>query len=97
VTFILSTTLQILIYLFKTYSFILIGSAILRMVNADASNPIVSFVHGISEPPSKWITRKFPKLIVRNASQIIDLGPIVVLLFVGALLIALENALLYVR
>jgi uncharacterized protein YggT (Ycf19 family) len=97
VNFILSTFIQILIYVLKTYSFVLIASAILRMVNADNSNPVVSFVHGISEPPARKVTKMFPKLLVRNGQQIIDLGPIVVLLAVGACLIALENALMYVR
>ena len=95
--FVLSTIIQILIYVLKTYSFILIASAVLRLVRADATNPVVSFVHAISEPPSRWVTRKFPKLVVRSGPQIIDLGPIVVLLAVGAVLIALENALIYVR
>jgi uncharacterized protein YggT (Ycf19 family) len=97
VNLVLSTVLQILIYVLKTYSFFIIASAVLRLVRADESNGLVSFVHTISDPPARYLSRKFPKLVMRNGPQIIDLGPIVVLLLIGALIIVLQNAQLAVR
>ena len=92
---IFSTIVQIFMYIIRIYTFVLLASSILRMVKADETNQIVSFVHLISDPPARWLTRKFPKLLLRSGYQVIDLGPIVLIVALGALLIALGNLLQY--
>ncbi len=88
---IVATIVQILIYLIRTYSLVLLASAILRLVRADESNGLVRFIHTLSDPPARALTRRFPKLVIRSGYQIVDLGPIVLLVGLGCIIIALEN------
>jgi uncharacterized protein YggT (Ycf19 family) len=87
----LATVVQILMYLIRIYTFVLLASAILRLVKADENNGIVRFLHALSDPPARALTRRFPKLVIRGGYQMIDLGPLILLLALGCILIALEN------
>lgn len=44
------------------YIWILIGRVIISWVNADPYNPIVRFLHEITEPPLRYIRRFLPPL-----------------------------------
>jgi uncharacterized protein YggT (Ycf19 family) len=87
----LAMVLDILIYVIRIYTFVLLASAILRLVRADETNGIVRVVHALADPPARAITRKFPKLVVRSGHQIIDLGPILLLVGLGCVIIALGH------
>jgi|GEM_PF-5008378 len=90
---VLSTIVQILIYLVRTYTFVLLASAILRLVRADETSPIVKWIHLLADPPARALTRRFPKLVLRSGHQLVDLGPIILLVGLGCLVIILENVL----
>lgn len=71
------------------YMFIIIARAVLSWVNPDPYNPIVRFIHNITEPVMYWIRRHIP--VVFGG---IDLSPIVVLLAVMFLQKFLVNTLM---
>ena len=58
------------------YILVVIVAVVLSFVNADRHNPIVQFIHQITEPVFVWLRRKFPYLVVGN----FDLSPLVVIL-----------------
>lgn len=91
-----ATIVQILMYLIRGYTFVLLASAILRLLRADESVGIVRMIHVLSDPPARALTRRFPKLVIRSGYQMVDLGPIVLLVGLGCVLIALENLHRYV-
>jgi uncharacterized protein YggT (Ycf19 family) len=88
---ILTMILDILIYIIRIYTFVLLASSLLRLVRADETGGIVRFVHALSDPPAKLLTRRFPKLAIRSGNQIIDLGPIILLVGLGCVIIALTH------
>lgn len=59
----------------NVYMMIIIAQAILSWVNPDPYNPIVRFIHNVTEPLLSFIRRKIP-VIYAN----IDFSPIIVLL-----------------
>jgi YggT family protein len=42
------------------YQWILVARMIISWVNADPRNPIVSFIHAVTEPPMRLIRRRLP-------------------------------------
>ena len=77
--FILSNFLQaiatVLNYALSIYMWIVIARAVLSWVNPDPYNPIVRFIHNVTEPVLYRIRSKLPVNFVG-----IDLSPIVVFL-----------------
>jgi YggT family protein len=59
----------------NVYMMIIIAQAILSWVNPDPYNPIVRFIHNVTEPLLSFIRNKIP-VIYAN----IDFSPIIVLL-----------------
>jgi len=55
---------------------LVVCSCDLSFVNADRYNPIVQFIHQITEPVFNWLRIRFPYLIVGS----FDLSPLVVIL-----------------
>ncbi len=53
---------NILYYIIQGYSWILLGRIVLSWVNADPTNPIVLFLHRVTEPFLKRLRRQFPQL-----------------------------------
>lgn len=61
--------------LLTVYMWIIIISALISWVNPDPYNPIVRFLHSVTEPALRPIRR-----IIGNRLGIIDISPIVVIL-----------------
>jgi uncharacterized protein YggT (Ycf19 family) len=91
VELVLSVILQILGYILRTYMYLQIASSILRLVRADESMGIVSFIHTICDPPSRWLRKKFPALLIKGNSGYVDISPLVVLVALGCLLIVVDR------
>ena len=83
--------LDILIYVIRIYTFVLLASAILRLVRADETNGLVRVVHALADPPARFLTKRFPKLVIRSGYQVVDLGPILLLVGLGCVIIALTH------
>jgi YggT family protein len=79
----------VLNYALTFYMFIIIARAVLSWVNPDPYNPIVRFIHNVTEPVMYQIRSRLPTVIGG-----IDLSPIVVLLAVVFLQKFLVNTLL---
>ncbi len=58
------------------YMWIIIIAALFSFVRPDPYNPLVRFIHQITEPAFQWVRRKLPFVIFNG----IDLSPLVVLL-----------------
>lgn len=78
-------------YLLYFYMLCLIITGILSLVGANPLNPIVGFLNALTSPPCRYLTRKFPKLLVRNQQGYYDLSPIVLILLVGCLMIIIQT------
>ena len=57
--------------LLTIYKYILLASVIISWVNADPYNPIVSFIHRVTDPVLKRIRRRMPD------TGMLDLSPLV--------------------
>jgi YggT family protein len=58
------------------YILVVIAAVILSFVRADPLNPIVQFIHQVTEPAFAWLRKRFPFLLVGN----FDLSPLVLIL-----------------
>ena len=65
----------VLNYLLTFYMWIVIAQAVLSWVNPDPYNPIVRFIHNVTEPVLNQIRRRLP--VVYGG---IDVSPIIVIL-----------------
>lgn len=73
-------------YLLGIYIFLLFISVILKMVRADSSNPLVRGIYVLSDPPCRWLLRKFPKLyVVSNDGAAMDLSPTALMIGLGCI------------
>jgi len=66
---------KILSLALSIFMWIIIARAVLSWVNPDPYNPIVRFIHNLTEPVLYWIRRRLP--VVFGG---IDLAPVIVLL-----------------
>jgi uncharacterized protein YggT (Ycf19 family) len=82
---------KITYYLLYFYMLCLIITGILSLVGANPSNPLVGFLNALTSPPCRYVTKKFPKLIVRSQQGFYDLSPIVLILVVGCLMIIVQT------
>jgi len=64
-------------YVLTFYSFVIIARAILSWVSPDPYNPIVRFIHNVTEPVLYPIRSRFPV-----AFSGVDLSPIIVFLII---------------
>lgn len=72
------------------YLILLFIALILKMVRADSYNVIVRGIYVITDPPCRWISKKFPRLIVSAGDgNYIDLGPTVLMVLIGCIRIFL--------
>ena len=85
----MSALINALIQLFHTlitiYQWIILIAVLFHYVRPDPYNPLVRFIHQITEPPLRWVRRTMPFVVVSQ----MDLSPIVILLalqFVDTLL-----------
>jgi uncharacterized protein YggT (Ycf19 family) len=83
--------IKVINYLLQFYFILLIAAMVLNLVRADPSNPIVKMVTALTDPPCKWLKRKFPKLVVYSDTSVIDLSPTVLMLGVGAMQVFLTT------
>ena len=68
------------------YIWIIIIAALFSFVRPDPYNPLVRFIHQITEPAFRWVRRRLPFVVVSG----MDFSPLVVLLalqFVDTLLL----------
>lgn len=70
------------------YMWIIIARAVLSWVNPDPFNPIVRFIHNVTEPVLKQVRAKIPGI------DGIDLSPIVVIFAIYFIKIFVINSLL---
>ena len=62
---------RLVVELLSVYKYILLGSVIISWVNADPYNPIVRFIHNVTEPVLGRIRRFMPD------TGMLDLSPLV--------------------
>ena len=67
---------QLIHTLITIYIWIIIIAALFSFVRPDPYNPLVKFIHQITEPAFAWVRRKMPFVIVGG----MDLSPLVILL-----------------
>ena len=86
----MSALIFALVQLFHTlitiYIWIIIIAALFSFVRPDPYNPLVRFIHQITEPVFGWVRRTFPFVVISG----MDLSPLVILLalqFVDTLLL----------
>jgi YggT family protein len=65
----------VLKFALNIYMWVVIARAVLSWVNPDPYNPIVRFIHNLTEPVLYWVRRRLP--VVFGG---VDLAPVVVLL-----------------
>ena len=73
----LSAIAEVIGLVFQIYIFIVIGRAIISWVNPDPYNPIVRFLHSVTEPAFRPIRR-----IIGYRLGPIDISPIIVILVI---------------
>lgn len=78
-------------YLLYFYMLCLIITGVLSLVGANPANPIVGFLNALTSPPCRFLTRKFPKLLVRSQHGFFDMSPIVLILIIGCLMIVIQT------
>lgn len=79
----------ILDQLLSIYSMILFVAILITWVNPDPGNPIVRFLHGVTEPVLYQIRRRLPFVVVGN----FDLSPLVVFLGIQVIRIMVVDTL----
>ena len=79
-----------ILYLLQFYSIFLFAGAILRLARADETSIIGRMVFPLTDPPAKWLKRRFPKLVVYSSGSYIDFSPLV-------LIIAVQLTILFVQ
>jgi YggT family protein len=67
---------QLLHTLITIYIWIIIIAALFSFVRPDPYNPLVRFIHQITEPAFRWVRRQFPFVVISG----MDLSPLVILL-----------------
>ena len=67
---------QLIHTLITIYIWIIIIAALFSFIRPDPYNPLVKFIHQITEPAFAWVRRKMPFVIVGG----MDLSPLVILL-----------------
>ena len=70
---------QLIHTIITVYTWIIVIAALFSFVRPDPYNPLVRFVHQITEPLFQWIRRKMPYVIFNG----IDFSPLVLLLGLG--------------
>ncbi len=81
---------RVLQIVLNLYMWVVIISALLSWVNPDPYNPIVRFLHGLTEPVYAKVRRYLPFVFLGG----FDLSPIVVLIVIQVLDIALVGNLI---
>lgn len=68
------------------YLLLIFISVVLKMVRADSYNPLVRGLYVLTDPPARWLTRRFPRLVVASGDgHYIDLGPTVLMVLIGCI------------
>lgn len=78
----------ILISLINVYIWVLIITALLSFVNPDPYNPIVQFLHRITNPVYKFV-RKF----IRTDFNNLDLAPLILIIGLQVVIVVLSSLL----
>ena len=71
----ISALADLVYYVLNAYLIIIIARAVLSWVSPDPYNPLVRFVHGVTEPVLRPIRERLPTIAMG-----LDLSPMVVLL-----------------
>lgn len=94
--FVIDLILSLAYYLLSFYVLCLFVRGILNLVGADPNNPITAVLAAISDPPCRWLVRKYPKLIMRNSNGgEYDLSLLVLLLLSGCGLVIIKKVSIY--
>jgi YggT family protein len=67
---------QLMHTLITIYLWIIIIAALFSFVRPDPYNPLVQFIHRLTEPAFRWVRRTFPFVVFSG----MDLSPLVILL-----------------
>ncbi len=67
---------QLVHTLITIYIWIIIIAALFSFVRPDPHNPLVAFIHTITEPAFRWVRRTLPFVVISG----MDLSPLVILL-----------------
>ena len=71
------------------YSVVIMIAVLLSWVSPDPFNPIVQFLHAVTDPVFAWVRRRLPFAVV----GMVDLSPLIVLITIQFLKIALVQSL----
>jgi len=85
--------LDLMQFVVQLYVYVFFGAVIISWVNADPYNPIVRFIHNLTEPVMAPVRRKMWKLTYRTQ---LDFSPMIVIfgLFVVQMLLRRLRAML---
>jgi len=67
---------QLLHTVITVYIWIILIAALFSFVRPDPYNPLVRFIHQITEPAFRWVRRRFPFVVTSG----MDFSPLVILL-----------------
>jgi YggT family protein len=84
------TLVQTIQMVIQLYVWIVIIAALMSFVQPNPHNPIVQFLHRVTEPLFSWVREKFPFVVISG----IDLSPIVIIFGLNFISNLLSNLLL---
>ena len=79
---------SIVLSLINVYVWVIIISALLSFVNPDPYNPVVQFLHRVTQPAYRFV-RKF----VRTDFNGIDLAPLIIIVILQVIIVLLSSIL----
>ena len=79
---------SILLSLINVYIWVIIIAALISFVNPDPYNPIVQFLHRITQPAYKFVRR-----FIRTDFNGLDLAPLVIIIALQVVLVLLGSVL----
>ncbi len=77
--------------LISLFLIVLFVHGILRMLKADPHTPVMRALSIVCNPAEDWMSRKFPKLIIRSQGSYVNLAPTVLMIALGCLKIFLDH------
>lgn len=78
-------------YILQLYTYVLIADVILRLARADENSFLGKSIFTLTDPPARWLTRKFPKLIIYSSGSYIDLSKLVMLIGIQILIMFIDR------
>lgn len=92
---ILDGLLKSIDFVLNAYLLLIVVTGVLRMARADETSPLMRGFSALVDPPSNWLRRRFPKLVIHSQGQYVDLSPFALLCLVGIAQIMIPRIVLW--